>query len=59
MDGSRFRNARILTLTSCVGPWVLLLFNVSAGLGAVMNDPAWQAITPELVPSRQHASAVL
>ena len=48
----------ILTLTSCVGPWVLLLFTFLLGLGSVMNDPAWQAITPELVPSRQHASAV-
>ena len=48
----------ILTLTSCVGPWVLLLFTFLLGLGAVMNDPAWQAITPELVPSHQHASAV-
>src|SRR6266852_2904217 len=48
----------ILTLTSCVGPWVLLLFTFLLGLGAVMNDPAWQAITPELVPAKQHASAV-
>jgi MFS family permease len=48
----------IMTLTSCVGPWVLLLFTFLLGLGAVMNDPAWQAITPELVPGEQHASAV-
>jgi MFS family permease len=48
----------IMTLTSCVGPWVLLLFTFLLGLGAVMNDPAWQAITPELVPVKQHASAV-
>jgi len=48
----------ILTLTSCVQPWVLLLFTFLLGLGAVMNDPAWQAITPELVPGEQHASAV-
>src|SRR5712671_7490747 len=48
----------ILTLASCVGPWVLLLFTFLLGLGAVMNDPAWQAITPELVPAKQHASAV-
>jgi MFS family permease len=48
----------ILTLTSCVGPWVLLLFTFLLGLGAVMNDPAWQAITPELVPAKQHAAAV-
>ncbi len=48
----------ILTLTSCVGPWVLLLFTFLLGLGAVMNDPAWQSITPELVPANQHAPAV-
>jgi MFS family permease len=35
-----------------------LLFTFLLGLGAVMNDPAWQAITPELVPSEKHASAV-
>jgi MFS family permease len=48
----------IMTITCCVGPWVLLLFTFLLGLGAVMNDPAWQAITPELVSTRQHASAV-
>jgi MFS family permease len=48
----------IMTLTSCIEPWVLLLFTFLLGLGAVMNDPAWQAITPELVPAKQHASAV-
>lgn len=48
----------VLTLTSCVGPWTLLLFTFLLGLGAVMNDPAWQAITPELVSREQHASAV-
>src|SRR5262252_8378038 len=29
----------IMTLTSCVGPWVLILFTFLLGLGAVMNDP--------------------
>jgi MFS family permease len=48
----------ILTLASCVSPWVLLMFTFLLGFGAVMNDPAWQAITPELVPREQHASAV-
>jgi MFS family permease len=48
----------IMTLTSCVGPWGLLLFTFLLGLGAVTNDPAWQAITPELVPAEQHARAV-
>jgi predicted MFS family arabinose efflux permease len=37
---------------------MLLLFTFLLGLGAVMNDPAWQAITPELVSRRQHAAAV-
>jgi predicted MFS family arabinose efflux permease len=41
-----------------VTPWVLLAFTFLLGLGAVMNDPAWQAITPELVPAEQHAPAV-
>ena len=48
----------LLTLTGLVGPWVLLLLTFMLGLGAVMNDPAWQAITPEIVSSDQHAAAV-
>src|SRR5215468_10453455 len=48
----------VLTLLHMVGPWTLLAFTFLLGLGAVMNDPAWQAITPELVPNEQHAAAV-
>src|SRR5215475_11371596 len=48
----------VLTLFHVVTPWVLLAFTFVLGLGAVMNDPAWQAITPELVPAEQHAAAV-
>jgi len=48
----------VLTLFRVVTPWVLLGFTFALGLGAVMNDPAWQAITPELVPPEQHAAAV-
>lgn len=48
----------ILTLTRHISPWMLLLFTFLLGLGAVMNDPAWQAITPEIVSSPRHASAV-
>ena len=47
-----------LTLFGAVTPWVLLLFTLLMGLGAVMNDPAWQAITPEVISPRRHASAV-
>lgn len=48
----------VLTLLHVVTPWNLLGFTFLLGLGAVMNDPAWQAITPELVPPEQHAAAV-
>ena len=48
----------IFTLLHVVTPWMLLGFTFLLGLGAVMNDPAWQAITPELVPQEQHAGAV-
>ena len=48
----------VMTLLHLITPWVLLAFTFLLGLGAVMNDPAWQAITPELVPTEQHAAAV-
>ena len=48
----------ILTLMNAVSPWTLLVFTFLLGIGAVMNDPAWQAITPEIVSPQRHASAV-
>ena len=48
----------ILTLLGWTTPWLLLIFTFVLGLGAVMNDPAWQAITPEVVCAENHASAV-
>lgn len=48
----------VLTLLHMVSPWVLLLLTFLLGLGAVMNDPAWQAITPEIVSARRFAPAV-
>ena len=47
-----------LTLLGAVNPWVLLLFTFLMGVGAVMNDPAWQAITPEVISPQRHAAAV-
>jgi predicted MFS family arabinose efflux permease len=35
-----------------------VLFTFLLGLGAVVNDPAWQAITPEVASPRNHATAV-
>ncbi len=48
----------VLTLFHAVGPWPLLAFTFLLGIGAVMNDPAWQAITPDVVSPAQHGSAV-
>jgi len=48
----------VLTLFGAVSPWLLLVFTFLMGVGAVMNDPAWQAITPDVVSPPRHASAV-
>ena len=48
----------VMTLTGTVTPQILLVFTFLLGVGAVMNDPAWQALTPDLVPPNQLASAV-
>jgi MFS family permease len=48
----------VLTLLGSVNPLLLLLFTFLMGVGAVMNDPAWQAITPEVVSPERHTSAV-
>src|SRR5438477_9111939 len=48
----------IFTLLGYVTPWILLLFTFVLGIGAVMNDPAWHAITPEVVCRENHMPAV-
>lgn len=48
----------VLTLRHELTPWVLLGFTFALGLGAVINDPAWQAITPEIISAERHAPAV-
>src|SRR5947209_13237420 len=48
----------IFTLLGSITPWILLLFTFVLGLGAVMNDPAWQALTPDIVCRENHAPAV-
>ncbi len=48
----------LMTLTRYISPSTLLLFTFLLGLGSVMNDPAWQAITPEVVSRENHAGAV-
>ncbi|HVP54481.1 MAG TPA: MFS transporter [Candidatus Eisenbacteria bacterium] len=46
----------VLTIAGAVTPTLLLLFTFLMGFGAVLNDPAWQAITPEIV-SRENFTA--
>jgi MFS family permease len=48
----------VLTITGKVTPQLLLVFTFLLGVGAVMNDPAWQALTPDLVPTPKLAAAV-
>jgi len=48
----------IFTLLGYITPWLLLMFTFVLGLGAVMNDPAWQAITPEIISAQRHTPAV-
>ena len=40
----------VLTLLGHISPWALLGFTFLLNVGSAMNNPAWQAIVPELVP---------
>jgi MFS family permease len=40
----------ILTFVGYISPWALLAFTFMLNVGSAMNNPAWQAIVPELVP---------
>jgi MFS family permease len=40
----------VLTFLGHVSPWALLAFTFLMNIGSAMNNPAWQAIVPELVP---------
>jgi MFS family permease len=40
----------ILTFLGHISPWTLLAFTFLLNIGSAMNNPAWQAIVPELVP---------
>jgi len=53
--------AVLLTLVTWFGmitPEILIAFTFMLGCGAAFNAPAWQAITPELVPKNQLTAAV-
>jgi len=48
----------LLTFIGHVSPWALLAFTFLLNIGSAMNNPAWQAIVPELVPREQIPDAV-
>jgi MFS family permease len=48
----------ILTLTGVIGPWTLLELTFLLNIGSAMNNPAWQAIVPELVPRSELPDAI-
>lgn len=48
----------ILTITSRCTPSLLLIFTFLLGAGAVMNEPAWQALVPDLVSRPRLGSAI-
>jgi MFS family permease len=48
----------VMTLKGTVTPQVLVVFTFLLGVGAVMNDPAWQSLTPDLVPPEKLQAAV-
>jgi MFS family permease len=48
----------LLTTAGLMTPGLLLLFTFLLGLGAALNQPAWQAIIPELVPREDLPAAI-
>ncbi len=48
----------VLTFAGWVSPVALLAFTFLLNIGSAMNNPAWQAIVPELVPIDQLPNAV-
>jgi len=42
----------VLTFLGHISPWALLAFTFALNIGSAMNNPAWQAIVPELVPRK-------
>ncbi|HLI75557.1 MAG TPA: MFS transporter, partial [Acidobacteriaceae bacterium] len=48
----------VLTFAGFVSPVTLLLFTFLLNIGSAMNNPAWQAIVPELVPQNELPNAV-
>ncbi len=53
--------ATVMWLCTTMGwmtPWALLLLTAGLGVASTLNLPAWQAMTPELVPTAMIPSAI-
>jgi len=48
----------VLTYGGFIGPWWLLGLTFMLNIGTAMNNPAWSAIVPELVPREMLTDAV-
>ncbi len=48
----------VLTFFGHISPWTLLAFTAMLNAGSAMNNPAWQAIVPELIPRELIPDAV-
>lgn len=48
----------LMTLAGQASPVMLLVFTFLLGLGAAVNQPAWQAMIPELVPREDLPGAI-
>lgn len=48
----------VLTYFGIISPWILLALTFALNVGSAMNNPAWQAIVPELVPPDEIPDAV-
>jgi MFS family permease len=48
----------LLTLTNSMTAWLLIVLIFVSGFGSAMNSPAWNSLTPELVPKTELESAI-
>jgi len=48
----------VVTLSGIVTPWMLLGLAFALGTANAINDPAWQAVVPDLLPKEELAAGV-
>lgn len=48
----------LLTINNSMTAWLMIVLIFVSGLGSAMNSPAWNSLTPELVPKSELESAV-